>query len=40
MVDEWVKCNDHDAFIMARRLLRNEGLLCGGSSGSAMSAAI
>jgi cystathionine beta-synthase len=28
------------SFIMSRRLIRSEGLLCGGSSGSAMDAAI
>jgi cystathionine beta-synthase/cysteine synthase A len=36
LVDEWVYCNDHDSFQLARRLIREEGLLVGGSSGSAM----
>jgi len=39
LVDEWVKTEDHPSFLMARRLIRQEGLLCGGSSGSAMWAA-
>ncbi|XP_059617676.1 cystathionine beta-synthase [Phlebotomus argentipes] len=39
-VDEWYKSNDSDAFPMARRLIAEEGLLCGGSSGSAMSVAL
>ena len=36
LVDEWIYCNDRDSFRMARRLIREEGLLVGGSSGSAM----
>ena len=39
-VDEWVKTEDHESFMTARRLIRQEGLLCGGSSGSAVWAAI
>jgi cystathionine beta-synthase len=38
--DEWMKADDHPSFIMARRLLREEGLMCGGSSGSAMYCAL
>jgi len=40
LVDEWVKCEDRESFQMARRLIRQEGLLCGGSSGSAIWAAL
>ncbi len=39
LVDEWIKTEDRESFIMARRLIRQEGLLCGGSSGSAAWAA-
>jgi len=40
LVDYWIKTEDKEAFVMARRLIREEGLLCGGSSGTAMVAAI
>lgn len=40
LVDEWVKSEDRESFLMARRLIRQEGLLCGGSSGSAAWAAV
>ncbi|MEM9693399.1 MAG: cystathionine beta-synthase [Myxococcota bacterium] len=39
LVDEWVKSNDRDSFLMARQLIRKEGLLCGGSCGAAVWAA-
>lgn len=29
LVDEWVKTNDKNSFIMARRLIVEEGILCG-----------
>ncbi|CAK1550532.1 unnamed protein product [Leptosia nina] len=32
--------NDEEAFLMARKLSEKEGLLCGGSSGTAMAAAV
>ncbi|GLD94779.1 hypothetical protein PINS_up003403 [Pythium insidiosum] len=40
LVDRWEKTNDKESFVMARRLIREEGLLCGGSCGSAMAAAV
>ncbi|XP_070606597.1 cystathionine beta-synthase-like protein [Erythrolamprus reginae] len=40
VVDKWYKSNDEDSFAFSRMLIRKEGLLCGGSSGSAMSVAV
>lgn len=40
LVDEYIKVNDENSFLMARRLIREEGLLVGGSSGTAVWAAI
>jgi cystathionine beta-synthase len=40
LVDRWIKSEDRESFLMARRLIRQEGLLCGGSSGSAVWAAV
>ncbi|XP_062983622.1 cystathionine beta-synthase-like [Elgaria multicarinata webbii] len=40
VIDQWCKSNDTDSFLMARRLIREEGLLCGGSAGSAMAVAV
>ena len=40
LIDEYVKTEDEESFLMARRLIREEGFLCGGSSGSAMIAAL
>ena len=40
LVDTWVKTDDASSLIMSRRLIRQEGLLCGGSSGAAMCGAL
>jgi cystathionine beta-synthase len=40
IVDEWVKTEDRESFLMARRLIRKEGMLIGGSTGSAVWAAV
>jgi len=40
LVDSWIKSNDRDSFVVARQLIRQEGLLCGGSSGAAVWAAM
>ena len=40
LVDTWVKTSDRQSFQLARRLIQDEGLLCGGSSGSALAAAL
>ncbi|KAL7852637.1 hypothetical protein SRHO_G00184220 [Serrasalmus rhombeus] len=40
VVDCWYKSSDEESFAMARMLIRDEGLLCGGSSGTAMAAAV
>ncbi|KAE8740982.1 hypothetical protein FOCC_FOCC013508 [Frankliniella occidentalis] len=39
-IDEWVKVSDTESLNMARRLIREEGLACGGSSGLMVAAAI
>ena len=40
VVDKWVKTIDTESLPMARRLIREEGYLCGGSSGAAMASAL
>ncbi len=40
VVDEMRQTNDEQAFHMARRLVREEGLFCGGSSGAIVQAAV
>ena len=38
LIDEWYKSNDDESYHYARRLIKEEGFLCGGSSGTAMAA--
>jgi len=40
LVDQWMKSNDTESLVMMRRLIRDEGLLCGGSCGAAVSCAL
>ena len=40
LIDKYIKSNDADSFNMARKLIKEEGLLCGGSSGAAVWAAL
>jgi cystathionine beta-synthase len=40
MVDRWVRVSDADSFAMARRVTREEGILAGESSGTAMVATL
>jgi cystathionine beta-synthase len=40
LVDRYVRVSDRDAFRMARRITREEGILVGGSSGTAVVAAL
>ena len=40
LVDRWMRVGDKDSFLTARRLTREEGILVGGSSGTALFAAL
>ena len=40
LIDKYIKTEDKESFFMSRRLIKEEGLLCGGSCGSAMVAAL
>lgn len=38
--DKWYKTNDQESFYYARRIIKEEGMLVGGSSGTALAGAI
>lgn len=40
VVDDVVQVNDKESFLMTRRLVREEGMFCGGSSGLAVAGAL
>jgi len=40
VIDDMVKVSDKESFLMARRLARDEGIFCGGSSGMAVVGAL
>ncbi len=40
LIDEWVTIGDRESFMMARRCVREEGLLIGGSCGTALAGAL
>lgn len=40
LVDEMVQVDDRESFLMTRRLVEEEGIFCGGSSGSALAGLI
>jgi cystathionine beta-synthase len=39
VIDEWVRVSDAESFLTARKVAREEGILLGGSSGTALAAA-
>jgi cystathionine beta-synthase len=39
VIDDWIRVSDAESFLSARKVAREEGILLGGSSGTALSAA-
>ena len=39
-IDRWLRSNDADSFKMQLRLIKEEGLMCGGSCGTAVNAVL
>lgn len=39
-IDDWFKSVDRESFQMARKLIKEEGLLVGGSSGAVVNSAL
>lgn len=40
LIDKWLKTDDTESFAAAKRLIRIEGLMVGGSSGTALAGAV
>ncbi len=40
VIDQVIQVTDKDSFVWARRMIKQEGIFCGGSSGSAVAAAV
>ena len=40
LVSKWIKTTDKESFVLARKMILIEGILCGGSSGSAVYAGL
>ena len=40
LIDKWIKTEDKESFEMSRKIIKHEGLLCGGSCGATMVGAL